>query len=290
VKIRLVLLVVLTHPLLLLAQSQNPDLQEMVNAERAFVELAKDQNTRDAFLHYLSDDVITFGPNGPVKGKEGIKKQPADSSWLYWEVAYSDIASSGDFGYNTGPWEYRAHKTDEKAAAFGEFNSIWKKQPDGSWRNVLDIGVRHGEPLDKITWSTSSTPHRKSKSKSKRSSDLSNLLKKEAEFIQTFKMKGNRAFESCLSVEARICRTGFLPILTREQKQRLFAEENLPTQLTLISGEVASSNDLGYVYGTTEVKVISKSSQSENKIATYFRVWKKEGKDWKIVLDVLSYQ
>ncbi|MEK6783063.1 MAG: DUF4440 domain-containing protein [Bacteroidota bacterium] len=277
-------------PILLPAQSDNPDLQEMVSAERAFAQMAKDQNTRDAFLYFLADDVITSGPNGPIKGKEGIKKQEINSSWLYWEVAYSDISSSGDFGYNTGPWEYRADKTDEKAVAFGEFNSIWKKQTDGSWKNALDIGVRHDEPSVKVTWSTSSTPLKKPKTESKSSPDISNLLKNEAEFIRTFEVKGNHAFESYLSVEARICRTGLLPILTKQEKQKFFDETSLPTHLKFINGEAASSNDLGYVYGTGEFQAVNKSGEIENKVATYFRVWKKEGSEWKIVLDVLTYQ
>ena len=283
-------LLIILLPFVLLAQKTNPDLQAMVDAEHAFAQMAKDQNTRDAFLYFLTDDVITSGPSGPIKGKEGIKKQEVNSSWLFWEVAFSDIASSGDFGYNTGPWEYRANKTDEKAVAFGDFNSIWKKQPNGSWKNALDIGIRHEEPASKVTWTTSSLSFKPSNRKSKASPDITSLLEKENELLAWFERRGNHAFESHLSTESRICRTGLLPIITKQEKQKFFSETNLPVRLHLIGGEVASSNDLGYVYGTAEVPAINKDGQSENKIATYFRVWKKEGKDWKIVLDVLSYQ
>jgi ketosteroid isomerase-like protein len=283
-------LLIIILPFVLPAQTTNPDLQAMVAAERAFAQLARDQNTKDAFLYFLTDDAITSGPSGPIKGKEGIKNQEVNSSWLHWEVAFSDIAGSGDFGYNTGPWEYRANKTDEKAVAFGEFNSIWKKQADGSWRNALDIGVRHGEPASKVAWTTSSLPLNPSKRKSKANPDITSLLEKENELLAWFEKRGNHAFESHLSSESRICRTGLLPIITKQEKQKFFIETNLPTRLHLIGGEVASSNDLGYVYGTAEVQTANKDGQSENKIATYFRVWKKEGKDWKIVLDVLSYQ
>jgi ketosteroid isomerase-like protein len=124
------------------AQFANPNLQAMVDAERAFIEMAKTQNTRDAFLFFLTDSVITAGPQGLRTGKGHIQNQAVDPGWLNWEVAFCDIASSGEMGYNTGPWEYRAQKTDEKPVAYGEFHSIWKKQPDGTWKNILDIGIR----------------------------------------------------------------------------------------------------------------------------------------------------
>ena len=282
-------LLALIQPLLLPAQSDNPDLQEMVNTERAFVQMAEDQNTRDAFLYYMTDDVITSGPNGMLKGKEEIRKQEVSPGWLYWEIAFSDIASSGDIGYNTGPWEFRSNKTDEKAITFGEFNSIWKKQKDGSWKNALDIGIRHREPLQKVNWSTSSRPTKRLNMKPGVLGDASSLIKKEKEFLSLFEKQGNQAYTSYLSKESRICRTDQLPMITSVEKQKFLNETKLTTQPQIVDGEVASSNDLGYVYGSAIVQTTNNSNQFENKTATYFRVWKKEESEWKIVLDVLTY-
>jgi hypothetical protein len=121
----------------------NARLRTMVEAERAFAKMAKEQNRRDAFLFYLADDVVTAGPDGPVRGKESIKKQSVKPDWLSWDVADAGIAAAGDMGYTTGPWEYYRNKTDEKPIAFGNFNSIWKVQPDGHWKNILDIGTQY---------------------------------------------------------------------------------------------------------------------------------------------------
>ncbi len=266
----------------------NPDLQAMVNAERAFVQMAKDQNQRDAFLFYLSDDVVTSGPNGPIIGKDEIRKQPVGNGWLYWEVAYSDIASSGDFGYNTGPWEFRANKTDDKPVAFGEFNSIWKKQTDGTWKNVLDIGTRHGAPTEKVTASTTSKPLSPAKGKSKKSSK-SELIKLESLFQAKFKTDKSAAYKKYFSKEARIVYTGSLPLTKAEEKQKFLLNASIPENLEVINGETASSNDLGYVYGKGKM-MITRNGKTEERTVSWFRVWKKEDtKNWKIVLDVLSY-
>ena len=127
----------------LIAQnSSNPDLQKMVNTERAFANLARKENTRKAFLTYLSDDAVVF-EQGPVNGKKRWEERPQDDSKLDWDPEFADIAASGDLGYTTGPWEYRTHRTDKSPGAHGHFVSVWKKNPDGLFQNILDIGVNH---------------------------------------------------------------------------------------------------------------------------------------------------
>ena len=263
----------------------NKNLQQMVDAERAFARMAKEQNRRDAFLFYLSDDVITSGPNGPQKGKTEIEKQPVTNDLLTWEVAFCDIAASGDFGYNTGPYEYRGNKTDDQRVSFGQFNSVWKKQSDGSWKNVLDIGTRHREPHGEIKLTTSLKPA-VVKAGRKKKSEGNDFLDEEKKFLEAAKENAMAAYQKYLSSESRIVHTGKLPLITLQEKEQYLQGFKWPDNVQLISGESASSNDLAFVYGTAEMRM----NQSPQKfIATYVRIWKREGSDWKIVLDVLSY-
>jgi ketosteroid isomerase-like protein len=270
--------------------SSNQDLQAMIQTERDFVKMAKDQNTRDAFLYYVTDDVISSGPNGLITGKDRWRNQKAGAAWLYWDVAFSDIAASGDIGYNTGPWEFRKTKTnDEKPIAFGEFNSIWKKQSDGTWKNVLDIGIGHDEgPLvASIKASTSANPLTKKYSTS--ADEKNKLAELEKKFIEANTKDTRSAYYKFLSSESRLIHSEHLPIITPEDKQKYLMTAVSPTNVELVSGDIASSNDLGYFYGKGNVQV-TKDGKAETKIATYLRVWKKEGgRNWKIVLDVLSY-
>jgi len=99
----------------------------MIEAERSFILMAKEVNTRDAFLRYLSDSVITFDTGEPKRGKDRIKSRPANKGWLNWDIAHSDISASGDIGFNSGPYEYRVNRADSSAVSFGEFNSVWKE-------------------------------------------------------------------------------------------------------------------------------------------------------------------
>jgi ketosteroid isomerase-like protein len=266
--------------------SSNPDLQAMINTENAFAKMAKDQNRRDAFLFYLGDNVVTFGGNGPVKGKENLRKQPVPADWLYWEVAYADIAASGDFGYTTGPWEYRGKKSDKKPQAFGEFNSIWKKQADGSWKNILDIGIEHGTPKEPVSLSTHPTVFNPDNNRAK--NDSKALIDAEKKFIALSSKDGRGAYRQFLSARSRLCHSGFFPLVTAHEKEQFLLEKLQPVTFYFVDGETSSSDDLGYTYGTAEINLTS-SDKTEKKNASYARFWRKEAGNWKIVLDVLSH-
>ncbi|HEY5751089.1 MAG TPA: nuclear transport factor 2 family protein [Chryseolinea sp.] len=260
----------------------------MVDAERAFIAMAKDQNTRDAFLFFLSDDAVTVGPEGLRTGKESIRSQPASSGWLNWEVAYCDIAASGDMGYNMGPWEFRAQKTDEKPVAYGEFHSIWKKQADGSWKNILDIGIQHGPPREKQSLATSQMPLSASKHSPASSSTILDLDKK---FIALHEKKGDAAYNTFASKEIRFAREGELPMVSKENWDAYLKRSAFKmSDVKVVGGGVAGSNDLGYAYGSGDVGVVVEGKEVVRK-GTYLRVWKKEGnKVWRIVVDVVAWR
>jgi len=60
---------------------------------------------------------------------------------------HADIAASGDLGYTLGTYELRAKDEAGKATvAYGKYCSVWKKQPDGSWKWVVDVGTSSPEP------------------------------------------------------------------------------------------------------------------------------------------------
>jgi ketosteroid isomerase-like protein len=59
----------------------------------------------------------------------------------------ADISASGDLGYTYGTFEFRSINKDGKPViAHGKYTSIWKRQKDGSWKVVLDMGNSSPEP------------------------------------------------------------------------------------------------------------------------------------------------
>jgi len=103
----------------------------------------------EAFAAFIADDGILFRPHAVI-GKKWMHEHPLPSSntrpLLSWQPIYAFISRSGDLGYTTGPWQYKNDIKDAKASAFGNFMTIWKKQANGRWRFVLDLGISNPDP------------------------------------------------------------------------------------------------------------------------------------------------
>jgi len=41
---------------------------------------------------------------------------------------------------------FKTENNDAKPVAWGDYMTIWKRQADGTWKFVLDLGCRHAEP------------------------------------------------------------------------------------------------------------------------------------------------
>lgn len=270
------------------AQAQTP-LQEMVQTEQAFSKMATDKNTRDAFMTFIADDGLLFRPTA-VNGKQWMNEHPVPASakhpLLAWQPAFADMAAAGDLGFTTGPWEFKEDSKDEKAAGFGHFVTLWKKQADGSWRFVLDLGISHpmsGGPLK--LWQ----PYSKQPAKFKPvdiAAARRALLDRDAAYLQQNLKEGLlKAFVANASPDVRLYRGGNLPFIGRTPSANALGLVKGQVKWTATSGAASRSGDLGYTYGTYE---ISDDATKVTEKGSYVRIWKNEGGGWQIVLDVAN--
>jgi ketosteroid isomerase-like protein len=106
--------------------------------------------------------VAYFAPNGsmlgdiskPITGADEIRKamEPAfkDSSFsLRWHPVKAEMLMPGVLGYTVGRWErLQKNKEGKLMKSTGSYTSVWKKQPDGLWKIVLDTGNSDGSPVE----------------------------------------------------------------------------------------------------------------------------------------------
>jgi ketosteroid isomerase-like protein len=110
-------------------------------------DVAKDGHA--AFITYFAEDGVELVDSGGINTKDDMRKQPAwpAGTSLTWTPVKAEMAASGDLGYTYGNYVFTAKDKDGKAVvSYGKYTSIWKKQKNGQWKVVLDMGNDSPDP------------------------------------------------------------------------------------------------------------------------------------------------
>jgi ketosteroid isomerase-like protein len=117
----------------------------LIRLEADFMKAAAERGSQ-GYMSYYAEDAAEL-PDGAnaLRGKEYIAKTMGflddKNNHLTWTPVYADMAASGDLGYTFGTFEFRSKEKDGKPTVeYGKYASIWKKQKDGSWKVVMDMG------------------------------------------------------------------------------------------------------------------------------------------------------
>jgi ketosteroid isomerase-like protein len=109
----------------------------------------------EAWVSAFAEDGIMFRAGEVVQGHTAIRELMAPGFAtpgfsLRWKPVRADIAASGDLGYTYGTYESRSPGPDgAPQVRTGMYVTIWKKQPDGSWKVVVDLGSGSPPPPPK---------------------------------------------------------------------------------------------------------------------------------------------
>lgn len=116
----------------------------IVDADIAFSDMSKEKGMKNAFIEYIDNEGLLLRPDHlPVKGADAIDflSQVDDSSYnLNWIPEGAQISTSGDMGFTYGIYTLKGEDTVFE----GTYVNIWKKQPDGKWKfvmNTTNLGI-----------------------------------------------------------------------------------------------------------------------------------------------------
>jgi hypothetical protein len=245
----------------------------LINAEKSFAAYSVAHGTKDAFLQFLDSNGIVFDSSKPVNGMELWKKRERRPRILNWKPQFAEISMSNDFGYTTGPWIF-LKSIDDTNEVRGQYFTIWHYK-DSAWKFLLDLGTSNNpsgsfDAITKIDVTRSKGNDR----------SISGLLKAEKHFIADAK-NAARAYQMHLShQQSLLIRNNHLPAVSKEEQQKIIQSTPYPIFYTIKGYGMATSGDLGFIYGTTNLS---------GKVANYVRVWRKEKGGWKIAAELLRY-
>lgn len=121
-----------------------PTATQLREVDEAFARFARARGAAAAFREFAAPDATSF-PMGeaPVHGREAIHQSMLSlpHGELLWTPSAADISKSGDLGYTWGTFRFQTTDAAGKPIAHhGKYLTVWKLQPDGSWKFVADIG------------------------------------------------------------------------------------------------------------------------------------------------------
>jgi len=99
-----------------------------------------------AFADWFAEDGVALN-NGqsPLLGRVAIAKSANWSPKAYqltWTPTDALMGPSGDMGYTWGHFEGRGKDANgNPVTTSGRYMTVWRKQPDGAWKVVLDAGA-----------------------------------------------------------------------------------------------------------------------------------------------------
>ena len=253
--------------------AKTPEALLLVKAERAFAAEVGKSGFKKGFLAFAAPDAILFQP-GPVSARAQLEKAPDQDRAgppLDWWPSWAGISRSGDLGFTTGGANIPVR-----------YFTVWKKQPDGSWKWIYDggpplktlMGGRRDIPVAYLPRATAAAGSPKKA--------LAEIAPLEADLASWAARDLRRAYRKYLAADA-LAAWSQIPNEPGLQGQAADLEQRPDrATLTALGGRASNAGDLAFTYG--EVRW---AKEGKPRLGHYARIWQKRREGWKLVSDLL---
>jgi len=262
-------------------------LEQMIEAERAFAARALVVGWKEAFLEYFAPDAVGFDEGQVGLARDQIRRgpDPPKDLQLLWEPRYGDVSASGELGYLTGPVRNIRASREGGRPRHSNYASIWKRQRDGSFKVVMDVGI----PTPAAVAFAPGFTRAPIANRFTGDYDDTTPPLGAADGLLNAGLRTNqvRGYRPLLAPSARLHRPNVLPVVGERRILQWLASQPAFSTADSRHAEAARSGDLGYTWGMYAVTQRNVAAQS----GYYVRVWVRErGGQWKLALDVLQPQ
>jgi len=263
-------------------------LEQMVETERSFAARALVTGWKQAFLEFFAPGAMGFDEGQVGLARDQIERSPDPPKdlQLVWEPRYGDVSASGDIGYLTGPVRNVRASRDGGRPRHSNYMSIWKRQRDGSFKVVMDVGIPTPGPVPFAPGFT------RAPQTDRLSGDYDDttppLGTADSLLNAVLRTDQARGYRSLLSPGARLHRLNLMPMVGERPILRWLATQPPLVAADSRFSEAARSGDLGYTWGTYTAGA---RGAAKPEAGFYVRVWARgRNGQWKLALDVTQPQ
>lgn len=246
-----------------------PNADAVIAAERAFAADGAARGWVAAFRSYAAADAQMLSPD-PINAQEQLAQIEGDGSTaLDWRPAYAGMSRSGDFGFTTGPFQMRGRE-----GIIGHYFTVWRRQPDGSWKWIFDAGTDVRDP-GPITEPNAVIPSLATASGGADNADAA------IGAVTAIEESNARAVSLAvlLAEDARVNRPYEPAAVGRSASVRLMNADG-GVRFTALRREASAGGDM--VFSTGEVR---DTNEGVERLRYYARIWQFRPEGWRIVFD-----
>lgn len=255
---------------------------DVVAAERAFAKRCGEIGIRNSFLEFFAGDAVSFAPE-PGNAHERLEKRPAPKTpppiLLVWGPEQAEVAPAGDLGWSTGPSAF-SDKTGKNPPHYGYYFSVWRKEPAGDWKVVIDVGT--DSPSERAV-PVVAQPIAATKAPGAEMGPAV-IEREDKAFCERAAQGAGKAYAAALAANARVHRDGAFPVVGAKA-WRPWAKALAGVVTCAPAGALSSTGPgFGYTYGSWERHEAAGGPAVEK--GFYARVWRHEKAGWRIAVDV----
>jgi ketosteroid isomerase-like protein len=258
-------------------RAANADATELAAAESAFAAQSARAGMRQAFLANFADDGV-FVRGDWTASRAWLSARPDPPVLLEWKPVHTEVAGSGELGLSTGPWRLTRRDDAKAAPSFGQFVSVWRREADGSWKVIVDIGTSN----PRATFWNFPLEAMPSGDAGKKPAET--VSEAEARFEAMTRSAGPAAaYNQFASLRLRCYREGMVPMVGRGIAVSAVLGEEPAQAWKVVHADTSRSGDLGYTRGA-----VNSAAQPAKALGHFLRVWRAEEGEWRIVMDVVQ--
>jgi ketosteroid isomerase-like protein len=266
-------------------------LDDIIKSENSFAKAAADMNVKKAFLANLDSAGRIFNGSKNYNGIAAYSKGAENNNALLaWYPTIAQVAATGDIGFTSGPFTYRAKRADT-VIAYGYYFTVWKRDKTGQFKVMLDGGVSHSlnhSPLFTPETKLQTAADLKIRTAPSANKSGTDFKSTETAFSTLADTDPAKAYQTYLSNKARLLRNNNLVQQDKTADLAVINKEQIKAYHFIQDGSgIAQSNDFAYSYGSVNVTL---NNSTEKPAGFYIRVWQFINNEWKIVADEVSYE
>ena len=263
----------------------------MADTERAFAARALVVGWKQSFLEFFADSAVGFdGAAGPARDQIRRNPDPPAGFQLLWEPRFGDISASGDLGFLTGPVT-SINPARQPATRYSTYASVWKRQADGTFKVVIDVGATAPGPVEFAPGLMRADRSDRYIGNDTMDAATRALEAADLSLTRTTRVRQSIAYTGLIPIDGRLHRPGVMPLIGEPAARAWLAGQLAYSETLPRFAEVARSRDLGYTWGTYRIPTVllRGGGSTTGESGFYARVWvRTRDGAWKVALDVVQ--